>query len=220
MIVKFEDEKMKKKYIILILLTNFALQNNISSMVSNGLEKDSYVNKAKTSQMAKILNKHNIDMKDWKKIIDLINGGADINTKSNDGNTALIRAVINHDIGMIKFLISKKANVNSENNDGKTALLLAVYYRYKDVIGLLLDAGADINAKDSINEDTPLRLAVLLSETGANYRDIISFLISKGASVNIKDEYGLDILTWAKMTNASKDILDLLHGSNKKSNNK
>jgi len=55
---------------------------------------------------------------------ELINRGADINAKANDGYTALIEASANGRIEVVRELINRGADINAKNNDKRR--------RYKD----------------------------------------------------------------------------------------
>ncbi|NJO87978.1 MAG: hypothetical protein HC831_02690 [Chloroflexia bacterium] len=58
---------------------------------------------------------------DIKATIDvLINAGADLNQKNEDGNTVLIHAAQHKALVLIDYLISKGANPNIKNNGGAT----------------------------------------------------------------------------------------------------
>src|SRR6516164_4795832 len=56
----------------------------------------------------------------------LIRSGVDVNTVDSDGTTALMHAVIESDVKMMKLLIDHGANVNAKNAAESTALLYAV----------------------------------------------------------------------------------------------
>ena len=78
----------------------------------------------------------------------LIENGADVNAKRNDGVTALMIASLHGDIDIIKFLIENGADVNTKSNHGYTALMGANLQGDIDIIEFLIDKGAVVNAKD------------------------------------------------------------------------
>jgi ankyrin repeat protein len=53
----------------------------------------------------------------------LIENGADLANKDNDGNTALYLACYESAVDVVKLLIDAKADVNAQNNDGMTPLI-------------------------------------------------------------------------------------------------
>lgn len=90
-------------------------------------------------------------------ITGLIKEGANINTKDEDGNTALMKVIQQKKSPVIcQLLIELGSDVNATNNDGYTPLMVAALdhhsdesYRYMDEIAdILLQAGADVNIKD------------------------------------------------------------------------
>ena len=97
----------------------------------------------------------------------LIDAGADVNTKDNNGETPLHKnlrsKVKNANASFAKLLIDAGADVNAKDNDGKTPL-----HNCKNgaKAQLLIDAGADVNAKDK-GGDTPLHLS-----RRAKYKDM------------------------------------------------
>jgi ankyrin repeat protein len=52
----------------------------------------------------------------------LIEAGADVNYKNNDGSTALITAAFFCRTEIVKILLENGADKNAKNNDGRTAL--------------------------------------------------------------------------------------------------
>ena len=79
----------------------------------------------------------------------LIDAGADVNIKNDDGGTALINAMwCDRAIYTVRMLIDAGADVNIKSNGGWTALICAVCYnRQIYTVKMLIDAGADINIK-------------------------------------------------------------------------
>lgn len=81
----------------------------------------------------------------------IADAGADIQTKSRAGYSALLLAVLNHRLDAVRTLLDAKAGAASANDatpDGTSALNMAILNGYYDVGSLLLDFGADPNAAD------------------------------------------------------------------------
>lgn len=55
---------------------------------------------------------------------------AEINKKDKNNNTALMHAVNNNNLWLVKLLIENKSDINAKNNDGNTALILAAEYNF------------------------------------------------------------------------------------------
>lgn len=66
----------------------------------------------------------------------LIEKGADINTKDNNGWTALMYASKFGMVDVVKFLIKNNADANIKNKDGKIALDLAKNEEIKKLLAI------------------------------------------------------------------------------------
>ncbi len=95
-----------------------------------------------------------------EKVRLLIAAGADIEARTEHGDTALQRAVIRNRLGMVELLIALGADVNAKytGEGGGTALTLAVRSERLAITKCLLDAGADTEVRDAKGE-TPLMYA-------------------------------------------------------------
>ena len=74
--------------------------------------------------------------------------GYNINTKNNEGKTALHIACENQDVTIVEYLISQGSEVNLKDNEGKTPLHYASIHDEIDIINLLLSRGADKTTPD------------------------------------------------------------------------
>ena len=136
----------------------------------------------------------------------LIKAGADVNTKSEDGVTALYMAAFgNENPEVLTVLIEAGADVNW--NFGGTALMgAATNNENPEVFTVLIKAGADVNAKGR-DDMTPLLVAAVSNVNP----EVITLLIRAGAYVNAKtDEGGLTPLHFAATFNENPEILTLL----------
>ena len=84
-------------------------------------------------------------------IKDLIKSGANVNAKTDNGETALMWAVRHRNAEVVKALIEAGADINAKNNKGATALMLALILNRSPAktVQILIDSGADIFAKDN-----------------------------------------------------------------------
>lgn len=72
----------------------------------------------------------------------------DINYKSKQG-TALMAAVMNGNVELVKFLLQKGAKADVTEESGKTALIYAVFFGKTDCAKALIAAGANKGIKDN-----------------------------------------------------------------------
>ncbi|KHN77683.1 Protein phosphatase 1 regulatory subunit 12A, partial [Toxocara canis] len=96
---------------------------------------------------------------DLEEVQTLLNNGADIDTCTVDGLTALHQAVIDGKPEMVQFLCEHGANLNAQDNEGWTPLHAAACCGNLDLVEYLCMEGADISITNSDKE-----LAVDLAE--------------------------------------------------------
>ena len=121
----------------------------------------------------------------------LIDYGADVNAKSNDGNTPL-RVAVKYAVGgygeteLVQLLIDNGADVNASETPLLYEAVWEQLYRGgvggDNVIKLLIDNGADVNAKSG--GWTPLHVYALFMSPTESMENAIKLLIDNGADVN------------------------------------
>ena len=99
------------------------------------------------------------DSGDEEEIDDLLEKGANINTTTIDGVTALHQAVIDGKLDTIKLLLDKGADINAQDYEGWTPLHAAVCCGSLPIVKLLCEKDADLTLVNSDKE-----LAVDLAE--------------------------------------------------------
>lgn len=134
----------------------------------------------------------------------LIDAGADVDAKDNNGNTPLnmfpVFDIDGDNIGnyfdTLVLLISRGADINNKNRFGKTILHTASEQNKIDFVESLLQEGANINVADN-DGDTPLHYAV-----NGRHEMMVEFLLqhhpdiiknnSGETPLNIAEDEGLD----------------------------
>lgn len=119
------------------------------------------------------------ELKYWiVQIKSCIAQGADVNTQTQNGVTALMVAAVKGDKETCAQLINLKADVNAQSPGGHTALYEAVIFNHPAVCALLIENQAQADVHDK-SKNTPLKKAI---EKGAE--QIYTMLINAHADVN------------------------------------
>ena len=91
-------------------------------------------------------------------IKNLLEKGADINAKRQDGITALMGASIKGNREVVEFLLAKGADVNVKANffggSGKTAYDFALQEAHQEIVKLLIKAGVTHNEEAASSQST------------------------------------------------------------------
>ena len=139
---------------------------------------------------------------DAAKVKKLLDGGADVDARAENGRTALHSAAFKGNAAVVTLLLEAGADADARNKKGETALHVAVVKGKADVVKLLLEAGADTEAKegkygygqtalhvaaDSVNIRTNIMLSGGSVETHAA---VVKLLLEHGADVNARDKNG------------------------------
>ncbi|MCP5369924.1 MAG: ankyrin repeat domain-containing protein [Rickettsiaceae bacterium] len=158
-----------------------------------------------------------------KDIVELlIEKGAAIDTKDDDGNNTVLHSAIQcQSKDIVELLIDKKANIESRDDEGKTPLHHGVYHNNIDAMKLLLDEGAEINIQDNEGR-TPLHLAAdraihltcqvegIEQHFELEDNGMACFLLDNKAKVDIPDHDGNTALYYAALRGNSTIIKLLL----------
>ncbi|VUC36655.1 unnamed protein product [Clonostachys rosea] len=157
----------------------------------------------------------------------LIEAGADVNQQAVYGFTPLMLAAANHDIGIMRLLLSKadsfrrfgkgrRCNINEKNLNGRTALHVAVVVCSPEAVRLLLEEGASASQRDSYGY-TPLHFVAMETKNDGTNTDqvaqIFELLLGANADVNATDFYGQTPFMFAVARNRPAVIRHLIDAS-------
>ena len=116
----------------------------------------------------------------------LIDGGMDVNCRTNNGWNLLHLLCVFYDKGnlidIVRLLIEKGIDVNCKQNDRWSALLFLCRYYHRnnliDIIQLLIDTGVDVNYKD--NQGKNALHFLCLFQPKENLFDAVQLLVKRG----------------------------------------
>ncbi|HLK60434.1 MAG TPA: ankyrin repeat domain-containing protein [Chthonomonadaceae bacterium] len=133
-----------------------------------------------------------VDDADPQALRKLLSEGADVNVRSEHGETLLSRAVSTGRLILVELLVSHGANVNAANTQGgRSTPLFAALGGDGCILTFLLDKGAKINFRNKDN------VTALLMAVRDGFSDDVEILLHYGADRNIQDGNGNTALTWA-----------------------
>ena len=145
---------------------------------------------------------------DTKLVAELLEKGLrwhlDVNTKTNNGNTALMLASEKGHTEIVAMLLDNEADVNSKSNNGWTALMVASYDGHTEIVEMLLKNGADVNTKENDG------YTALIIASSYGHTEIVAMLLENGANVNAENnDDGNTALTEAS-ENGHTEIVEML----------
>ncbi|NXN30160.1 RN5A ribonuclease, partial [Nycticryphes semicollaris] len=115
-----------------------------------------------------------------KDVLELLEKGADVNSKVESGWTPLQSAVQADDECLVQLLLDRGACPHARKDNGGTAFIEAAAVGNKKILKLLFDFGVDINDHD-YNGFTAFMEAAWYGK-----EETLRFLYSKGANVNLR----------------------------------
>lgn len=135
---------------------------------------------------------------------ELINHGADVNYKNNDGLNVLHLSVLKNDTTMVKMLIKYIKNVDAQTNTGETALHDACNFKRIEIVKLLLNKGANPNISNNDQDFYPIFYSVIQNDV-----DITKLLIDNYSDPNHQDSLGNTFVHYAILHN-NINIMDYI----------
>jgi ankyrin repeat protein len=112
----------------------------------------------------------------------LVSEGARVDSKYQDGTTALMLAALNDRTEIVRLLLDKGANVSARNIRGETPLSDAAEIAKADTLRLLLDHGAD--PKIRYNDGG----TILATAAQRGNSDAVELFLAKGFSLEEKND--------------------------------
>lgn len=134
----------------------------------------------------------------------LLRAGADPNSASSDGSTALYSASVMGTVPQVRALLAAGADVDARRSAGQTPLLAACAKGHATVVRLLLEAGADAEAAMNTGA-TPLLMAALDGSAA-----VVRVLLLNGADARTAERAGVTPLHLAAHKNHAPIVRLLL----------
>ena len=125
----------------------------------------------------------------------LLSANVDVNSKDEDGQTALMMLTERATSEIVWDLVNAGAKVNSRDKDGDTALITIAEENNVEALKALLDAGAKVDASNRDGETAMMKAAA------SGLVNNVRALIMAGADVNARDKKGKTALMYAKENN-------------------
>jgi len=136
----------------------------------------------------------------------LISAKAHVNATGTNGETALMRGVMNPECGSIfKLLVGAKAQLEAADSHGQRCLELAARRGMHLASQVLLTLKAEVNCKDKFGD------TALMRACESEQLDIVSLLLEHGADPHIENCYGVDSKQRAYDTH-NQELLHLVMG--------
>ena len=122
--------------------------------------------------------------KDQKIVRLLLDAGADVNARTSDRDTVLIRSASYASCEVIGALLNAGANVNLQNTTGDTALHYAAFNGRSDILQMLLGAGATVDTSNTGG------YTALIWAADNNHYEAVRVLLKFGANMNAANNGG------------------------------
>ena len=135
----------------------------------------------------------------------LITAGANVNSQTDSGVSALMKAAANGYNDCVNLLLKAGADVNATCKEGYTSLMYSAMFGNEVCLNDLLAAGANVNTKEMLGST-----ALIIASTYGHDKCVKS-LVEKGADVNVKDNEEFTALIRAACISNFKCIEHLLN---------
>ncbi|KAK6507840.1 hypothetical protein TWF481_006262 [Arthrobotrys musiformis] len=187
---------------------NISLNNSDgTSLFSYAIRRRAYLNPKAAHEDSPL--SHRIIQENERVVQLLIDNGADIESKDENGKTPLSHAVCSNNEAAVRLLLERGADPNSEDSNCVSPLSYAASDGSELSAKLLLDKGANFNSKDENYGRCPLSYAA-----GRGHTAIVQLLINRGAPVESIDNRGRSPLSHAVgVSEGSEATIQLLVGN-------
>lgn len=134
----------------------------------------------------------------------LLEKGADVNSKNQEGMTALLVACQRENLVLVEHLLKKNADANVKDNSGFNPLSLAMKQENYKMFDMLVEYGADIYQKNDQGQN--LLMQAIIEDNPKLFEN----LLTKEFNLQDRDSNGKTALYYAVKTLDKDFVLDLL----------
>lgn len=139
-----------------------------------------------------------------KRMLRLLNEGADVNARGALGMTPLMFATQNGHVDAVNELLQSGADADVKSNLGYTALMSAAMEGHTHAAQALVLWKADVNAKGFAG------MTALMHAAQNNHAELAGMLIGWGADVDLKNDFGMTPLMFAAQNGYADPVRLLL----------
>ncbi|XP_059139389.1 serine/threonine-protein phosphatase 6 regulatory ankyrin repeat subunit A-like [Physella acuta] len=149
----------------------------------------------------------------------LIDAGADLNFKNDEGETALCRSIIKRHFHIVKVLIEQGADVNHHvDRTAETALLYSARGCPSEIVKLLFQKGADVNWVNTegnnalilaLNAEHIKTVDILLENNRQTPNNLGTCVLNLVSSATVTNKLGRTIFMLAAMKGNNKVLIDI-----------
>ncbi len=130
-----------------------------------------------------------------KLVSNLIAAGADVNGRSEDGQSPLAAAIALEQPVIAKYLVDAGADVNASTLRGSYPVIEATKKGYEHLVLQMVAAGADLDSSDALGR------TALIAAVGRDRQRLVGSLIRAGANTRVRDANGIDAVLLAESRN-------------------
>lgn len=130
-----------------------------------------------------------------------VENGLNFEIFDESGRTPLLYAVKRKNLEAAEILLQNGAKVNNHDNAGLAPIHYAIFADNFDMLKLLQKFDANLDEKTSVNEFTPLMIAV-----NEGNSEIFKFLLENGANVHMQNQHGNTALIWSIMEGIPENV--------------
>ena len=128
--------------------------DEVCDLLVQGIDAGTIDKNGLTAWDVVIMNVSCNDNKSWSYLMEaLVEHGADVNAKNNDGCTPLHRACFEGNTDVVKYLVEHGADMNAKDEKGDSPFGLAAEVRRTEIVQYMIrhlakEIAADVHAKD------------------------------------------------------------------------